>query len=140
MYDEWLADDVARRAARVERGIGILEHYLHLAAQGPQRAAAEVRDVGAVERDRSRGRLDEARGESRHGRFAATRFADQAERFARRDVERHAVDRMHESTALEDTAPRQREALHEVADGKHITHARARRCASRRHSGPATPL
>src|SRR5215470_3036242 len=37
--------------ARVERGIWVLEHHLDVAANGPERAPGQPRDVPAIERD-----------------------------------------------------------------------------------------
>ena len=50
-----------------------------------------MRDVLAVEEDLA-GRLVEAQDGAAHGRLAATRFADQAERLAAANLERDAVD------------------------------------------------
>ena len=55
----------------------------------------ERRDVLALEPDLARGRLDQAQDAAAGRRLAAARFADQAQRLARGEVEAHAVDRVH---------------------------------------------
>ena len=57
--------------------------------------ASAMRDVDAVETDRAGGRLLEPEDGAADGGLAAAGFADQAERLARRDRERHVVDRLH---------------------------------------------
>src|SRR4029079_7622662 len=58
-------DDRSDRLTRVERRVGVLEDHLHLAAQGLQRAAAQVRDVVALEADRATRRLEEPHDQAR---------------------------------------------------------------------------
>ena len=55
-----LADDVAGRHARIERGVRVLEDDLHLrAGSGRSSALLSAGDVRAVEPDRAAGRLDQ---------------------------------------------------------------------------------
>ena len=50
-----LGDQIADPPARVERGIGVLEHHLHLGAgSGRSGAAPQTRDVDAVELELAR--------------------------------------------------------------------------------------
>ena len=92
-----LAEDVADRHARVERGVGVLEHHLHAPAQRPDlRTATPARCPGRAKMTRARGRLVDARYHARKRRFAATRLADEADGLALRDVEIDAVDRVHD--------------------------------------------
>ena len=57
--------------------------------------AAHLRNVLAFEQDAARGRLNQSDDGAAQRRLAATAFADEAERFARRDAEAHAVHRLH---------------------------------------------
>ena len=54
-----LADDVAGRHARIERGKRVLKDDLHLAAIGPHVVLAEPGHVMPVKPDRAGGRLDQ---------------------------------------------------------------------------------
>src|SRR5262249_62101736 len=88
-----LGDDVAGGLARIERGERILEDDLHLATIGAQLRLLQVRDVAAFELDAAVGRLDQAQDRASHGGLAAAGLADQAQRFAFRDLEADAVNR-----------------------------------------------
>ena len=95
MDDQRLADDRADRHARVERGVGILEDDLHVAAQRAQRLAVERDDALAFEPHLARGRLDEPQDAAPGGRLAAAGFADEPQRLAGADLEADTVDRVH---------------------------------------------
>jgi hypothetical protein len=73
-----LGNDAARGHARVERGIGVLEHDLHALAPGAHLLATEARNIISIEAHASRGRLDQAKNETANGRFARPGFANQA--------------------------------------------------------------
>src|SRR5581483_806972 len=77
-----LADDVAHRHARVERRIGILEHDLHLAANGAHARAAPATDSAPVEVDATARRLDELENRARQRRLPAARLAHETDRLA----------------------------------------------------------
>ena len=103
-----LADDVADRHARIERGVRILENDLHLAAHLAQLALrASPADVLPVENHFAAGGLDRAAG-SRGPTvdLAAARFADQAERLARADVEATRRRRLSRAPTVARTRPR----------------------------------
>ena len=89
-----LADDVADAQARVQRGVGVLEDDLQLAAPGPHLLAREAVDALAVDADLARSRVDQLQDRFPRGRLAATALADQTQRLALGDVEGDAVDRM----------------------------------------------
>src|SRR5262249_47885574 len=72
--------------------------------------ATEPRDVPAVEDDPSGGRLEQLDDRAPERRLAAARFADEAERLPRLDVQVDAVDSMH----LSDDALEQARANREV--------------------------
>ena len=80
---------------RVERGERVLKDHLHLAPRPAQRARRHRDHVLAVEADLARQRLDQAQDRAAAGRLAAARFADERERLALADVERHVLDRVH---------------------------------------------
>ena len=87
-----LAHDVARRHARIERGIRVLEDDLHLAAHRAHVGLAEIGHVAAVEADRALGRVDQPEHGAPDGGLAAAGLADQPERLAGADMEAHAID------------------------------------------------
>src|SRR5262245_17934548 len=115
---ERLADDLAARHARVERGVRILEDDVHLAPVRSERAAREARDVVAAEPDRAVRGLEQPVDAVADRRLAAARLADEAEHLARGERERDAVDRVHDLAAARD-APPEREVLHERLDLEH---------------------
>ena len=104
-----LTDDVADRHARIERREGILEDHLHLLAHREHFVAARLREVGALEQDLAVGRIVEAKHDAAERRFPAAGFADEAERLAGRDIERHLVDGPHQLLRLEETAADRKE-------------------------------
>ena len=92
--DQLLADAVER----VEAGERVLEHHADaLAADLAHRFRRQVVDALPAQQHLASGdpprRLDQADHRRAGDRLAGAGFADHAENFARRDVERHAVDR-----------------------------------------------
>src|SRR5258708_5730772 len=73
--------DLADRHARTERAERILENDLHLAAQRPQLALAELLQVLRVELYAAFAALEPQQGEAQRG-LARTRLAHQADRVA----------------------------------------------------------
>ena len=101
-----LGEDVADRHARVERGVGVLEHHLHAPAQRPDLRGDRLRDVL---RPRSGSSPRRACG---CGRSAAPRVdlpqPDSPTRptvSPRRDVEVDAVDGVHDSALCRRSRP-----------------------------------
>jgi hypothetical protein len=86
-------DGVLDGQARVERGVAVLEHHLHLAAELAQR---QVRPADAPVEDDLAASGDQVHQQPRGGGLAAARFADDAERLALAHVEVDAVDRAHD--------------------------------------------
>ena len=83
-----------RRLARAERRVRVLEHDLHFAPPAPQlRDGRGAADVLAVELDAARGRLGQTQQHAPGGGLAAARLADQRQRLAGGEIERHAVNR-----------------------------------------------
>ena len=112
-----LGDDVADRHARIERRIGILEDDLDLPADHPHLPPLQGGDVGAVEFDAARGRLDQPHDQAAGGGFAAARFADHGQRLALIDVEADIIDRLHGADlALQHDSLGDREMLHQPFD------------------------
>ena len=54
-----LADDIAGRHARIERGVGILVDHLHLLPVGQHCPGVEIGDVDAADQDLPLGRLQQ---------------------------------------------------------------------------------
>ena len=94
MDPQALADAVADRRPRVEARVRVLEDDLDPPAVGLEGRALERRDLDAVETDRARRRLDEAKDQPTDCGLAAARLADEAERLAAPDVEVDAIDRL----------------------------------------------
>ena len=105
-----LADDATDAMPRVERRERVLEDHLHPPAQRPQLAVAHVRDVLAVEHDAPVRRPVEAQDRPADRRLPAAGLADEAERLAAADRQRHVVDGAHVADVpIEDEAALDRE-------------------------------
>ncbi len=81
--------------ARVERRVGILEDQLHVAAQALHARRPGGPHILAGEDQGPRIRLDQSENQPGQCRFPAAGLADDTQRLARIDVERHVVDRAH---------------------------------------------
>ena len=75
-------DDFADPHLRIERGIGILEDHLHVAARPADLVGALPHQVLAAEDDLAAGRTIELQDGAPGRRLAAAALADQAQRFA----------------------------------------------------------
>ena len=110
-----LDQDLAHGHARIERGVGVLEDDLHVAAQLAQRLLVEVRDLLALEAHRARRRIHQAQHQPAGRRLAAARFAHQRQGLAAGDLEGHALDGAHHADhPAADQAARDREVLYET--------------------------
>jgi hypothetical protein len=126
VHVERLGEDLAHRHARVERGIGILEDDLHVAAHPPQVALAEVGDLLALEAHRAPGRVHQAEHEAAGRRLAAARFAHQRQGLAAGDLEAHVLDGAHHADQpAADDAGGDGEMLYEAVDrqDRDVAHA-----------------
>ena len=99
-----LCDDVGDAPARVQARIRILENHLHAAARAPQRRRIRRRafagdNVSAVANDAARGCM-ESDDQPRDRRFAATRFADEPERFTAVERKIDAIDGLQHNAIL----------------------------------------
>ncbi|RPK76440.1 hypothetical protein EES42_03360 [Streptomyces sp. ADI95-17] len=112
-----LPDDVADRHARVQRGVGVLEHHLDVAAHRLQGAPGQLGDVLALVPDRAGRRLFQVHQHLGHGRLPAAGLPHDAERLARREVEGDPVDRLDGTDLLLDQdSLGQRVVLDQIAD------------------------
>jgi hypothetical protein len=126
MQRERLAQLLADRHRRIERGHRLLEHHADTrAAQLAQPRRLGQRQVFALEKNATRRahqrRWRQAHERARRLRLAAARFADDADHLARRDVEGHVA---HDLAAAE--ADGERQAFHAdqrgvVRRGSHCT-------------------
>ncbi len=96
-----LGDDLPDGHARVERRVGILEDHLHVLPRAAQLRAGQLRDVDVPEHHAPARRFHEPQHRAAERRLAASRLSDEPERFARLDLERHAVDRLDHAVAAE---------------------------------------
>ncbi len=110
-----LGEDVAHLQARIEARERVLEHHLHAPAQRPQGCGGEFVDAAAVEHDLSCGDVEQAEHRAADRALAAAGFADERERLAALDVERHAVDGA-DRGGLFPQAAAQRKMLLEIVD------------------------
>src|SRR5712671_3082024 len=94
VIDQRLADDVADSEARVEGGVGVLEHHLELAPVGPHLAARQSVDAVALDADLALCRLEQFEDGLARGRLAAAALADEAQGLPLGNLERNAVDRV----------------------------------------------
>src|SRR5215216_250702 len=95
-------DGILDGEAGVERGVAVLKHHLHAAAQRAQRKRWP--DRLAVEHDLAGIRSYQTDDETRRGRLAAAGLADDAEHLALLDREAHVVDGAHYAAAAEQAA------------------------------------
>ena len=100
--DQGLLDDPSHRCARVEGRVGILKDHLDLVPVVRQVPPLQVGYVNAIEHDATGIGFDQTQDRLAQRRLAATRFADQSDRFPRPDIEADAIDRI-------DGSPRRRE-------------------------------
>ena len=82
VHEQRLAHDLAHRHARIERGVGVLEDRLHVAAELEQLRLRRVREVLAFEEHAARRRVFEAHDGAPERRLSAPRFAHEPERLA----------------------------------------------------------
>ena len=109
VHGQRLADDVAHLHARIERTVRVLVDHLHAAAKAPAGAVGRG-DVLALEQDAARRDRLHAQHRQAGGGLAAAALADQAQRLAALERERHAVDRFHHADRVpEQHAARERE-------------------------------
>src|SRR4029079_18646675 len=111
-----VADDRADALARVQARVGVLEDHLHLAAQRPQLARAELADPLAVEDDVAGGRLEQPHDAAAERRPAAAGLADETERLALGDAQRDVVHRVHARHLPREHALPDREVLLQALD------------------------
>ncbi len=126
MHDERLRHDVEHAHARIEAGIGVLEHELHVAAHAAQLIAAGIRDVHAAVADAPARGLDLEQHGAPGGGLAGAGFPHDAERRSAREGEAHILDRVH----LRGMAREQRLARHGIEDAEPVDRHERRRHAA----------
>src|SRR5204863_4306905 len=90
----------------------VLEDHLEVPSDLPELLALELGDVLPFEEELPLGRLEQPHDDPRERGLAAARFSDEAERFARVDLQVDAVDSVHvPDVLLEQDPPRDREVL-----------------------------
>ena len=92
--DERLADNAARRHARIEGRVRVLEDDLHRSPEWAHVPRTEVRDVVSVHPHPAFGGLDELDDRLADGRLSAAGLADEPQGLALANRERDAVDRV----------------------------------------------
>ncbi len=123
VHDQRLAHDLARRHARVQRGVGILVDHLHAPPVGQHGLGSEAGDVLAAHLDGAVGRLEQLQERAADRRLAAAALAHQAQRLAAADRERHAVDGIDVTRHLREHALVDREVLLQALDLEQRGHA-----------------
>jgi hypothetical protein len=125
-----LADDVPDGETRIERGVGVLEDHLDLAAQSEELGLAAAHEVLAPVQDAPRRRLLEPDDRPAEGRLAAAALPDQTEGSARPEREGDPLHRHDVPTlAREDSAPDRVELLEvlDLEDGPAVAAGNGRR-------------
>ena len=89
-----LLDDAGQRHPRVERGVRVLEHHLHVVAGGPALRPAHRAQRGAAQPHLALGGLLQPDDHPAQGGLAAARLAHDAQRAARGDLQADAGHRL----------------------------------------------
>jgi hypothetical protein len=95
VHDQRLGDDLADRHARIERGVGVLENELHVAAQLAHLGCRIRRQFAPLEPDGTVIGLDQPDDQPAGGGLAAAAFTDKAEGTAAPHRKVEAVDGAH---------------------------------------------
>ena len=96
MFGEGLTHDVENLPARIQAGIGILKNHLHAPSQRRRVGGFEGFGDGLpVKQNLACARGVQTHQQPRDSAFAATRFANQRQRFTAMNLKAHAVHRMH---------------------------------------------
>ena len=105
---------------RVESGVRVLEHHLDVAPERAKPTSAQLREVLALERDRSLGRLDQPEQRAAQGGLAAAALADEPHDLPALQRQVDAVDGLDRAGVAADQAverPAAQAVVHgEVAD------------------------
>src|SRR5262249_41618272 len=115
-----------------ERPVRVLEDDLHRASNAAQLARAQLEQRAAVEAYVAGRRLDQAQEQPAERRLAAARLAHQADRLARRDLQRDVLASAHHRRGTAEQVAADREVLAQRTglDQRRTVHARmqAARC------------
>ena len=94
MNVEAFPHDVANPLARVQRGIGVLENDLHVAARTPKLILGKREDVASFKEHAPARRLQKLQRTARERGFPAAGFPDQPQGFPGFDGQRNATYRL----------------------------------------------
>ena len=119
---ERFRDELADGETRVERGVRILEHELDVPTELLQPTTRQLQHVLTHEADLTRGRLNQAGERATGGRLAAARLAHEAKGLALLQLERNAVDCLHDRLGTEQGFARDWEVLDEIGNAKEVRH------------------
>lgn len=111
MNIQGFADDLARRHARIQGIIGVLENHLEFPSARAQLRPGQAGDVLPFQPDTAGCWLNQFHDGPAQGCLAASAFANQAEGFTRPDAETHII---HRFNALADAA--EHPLLHRIMD------------------------
>ena len=124
-----LGEDLADRLPWVQARVRVLEDHLEAPTPASEVVALERQEVDATEVDRAGLRLGDPDDRPADRGLARAQFADQAERLAAVDRERHAVDRADPARSSAHDAGQDREVDLQVLDCQ--KRAGGRRCGGR---------
>ncbi|MNV37729.1 hypothetical protein D3C71_1292590 [compost metagenome] len=119
---ERLLQRLPDRPARIQGGVRVLEHHLHLRTHLPQLLRAERRQIGAVEQHFPARRLDQPENGPPGGGLAAARLTDNSQRLSTEDGQVDAVHRPHRSGLLAEQALADRIMLLQIANLQQHVH------------------
>ena len=103
VHAQRLGDALADAHPGIQGGDGILQRHTDTALQPAPLATTGAGEHVAEDADVTRVGFDQAEHDPRHGGFPGARFADQAEGFAGRDLQRDVVERGHGVPAAAET-------------------------------------
>ena len=130
-----LGERVADPPARIQARVRVLEDDLQAPPIGPHRPRRQGHEIDAFEPDRAGARLDQLQHRTADRALARSRFADQPEHLARRDVEADVVDRADRTVAPAEVLLQALHAQHRLAHSSLQRRQRERRPAAMSASG-----
>ena len=110
------------RSLGLSEAKGSLEHHLHPAAQRPQRALGQARDLRAAQDDRSRRGILQSQDRLPDRGLAGPGFADQPQHLAAGQAERHVGHGLHGPAARRKPLPQAIDGQQRRQPGVHAPH------------------
>src|SRR5882757_2386203 len=120
MQAQRLVEHLANAHARIERGVGILEHHLDAPVDPRQETRRERQDRLAVDHHVAAARLDQPHDAARDRRFSRAALTHQGQRLAGGEVEAHPVDRDQVASAVDRKILAQLAHLQDGVAGRHV--------------------